>query len=479
MSLRTGIYVRISDDKAEDEAGVGRQEKDCRDLAERLGWSVVKTYPENDTSAFKRKKIQLPDGSFGLRVVRPFFRQMLDDLSAGLLDAIIVYDLDRLARVPRDLEDLIDVVEMYDVQAKSVTGSLDLSSDNGIFMARILVNVANKSSSDTSRRVLRKQRDLAEAGDFAGGGIRSFGYEKDGKTVNEAEALVVQRMAADVLAKKSLSRIASELDTEGVPTVRGGAWNARSVHAVVTKPRNVALRTYQGQVVGPASWPAILDRDVWDAVIVELGTRANTSSNEIKHWLYGVLVCGHCKKRMRSKSTTGKTRVSGYWCPVRYGGCGKSSATAPPLEALVGGLIVQYLSKPDVLSDLAADSSDERTSAARVEAAADERALLELAAMFSDPAEGLTLAEYKAARTPIMARLARNREIAKRSAPSIIRTLVSSDITATWENYGARDRQEIAKIVFPDGIMVNPQDPHTKRRFQPGRFVPINWQPGP
>src|SRR4051812_20291823 len=102
-----GIYVRISDDKAEDAAGVGRQERDCRELAARQGWEVADVYVENDTSAFKRRTVRLPDGSSAQRVVRPAFRQMLEDITAGAVDAVVGYDLDRIARDPRDLEDLI------------------------------------------------------------------------------------------------------------------------------------------------------------------------------------------------------------------------------------------------------------------------------------------------------------------------------------------------------------------------------------
>lgn len=48
---RVGIYVRISKDRKGQELGIRRQEKACRELSERLGWSVLKVSPENDTSA--------------------------------------------------------------------------------------------------------------------------------------------------------------------------------------------------------------------------------------------------------------------------------------------------------------------------------------------------------------------------------------------------------------------------------------------
>jgi thiamine kinase-like enzyme len=39
---RVGIYVHISKDRKGQELGIQRQEKACRELCERLGWSVLK-----------------------------------------------------------------------------------------------------------------------------------------------------------------------------------------------------------------------------------------------------------------------------------------------------------------------------------------------------------------------------------------------------------------------------------------------------
>src|SRR5205823_2309183 len=97
--------------RAEFSKGIGRQEEDGRALAARLGWNVVAVIPEDDTSAFKRRKIKLPDGTTALRTLRPGFRRALEGLAAGEFDGLIADDLDRVARDPRDLEDLIDVVE--------------------------------------------------------------------------------------------------------------------------------------------------------------------------------------------------------------------------------------------------------------------------------------------------------------------------------------------------------------------------------
>ena len=83
----------------------------------------MKWYPENDTTAFKKKRIRMPNGRSVWRVIRPEFREMLEDYEDGKIDGVIFYDIDRLARQPRDLEDLIDLVEYYKRPVETVPGS--------------------------------------------------------------------------------------------------------------------------------------------------------------------------------------------------------------------------------------------------------------------------------------------------------------------------------------------------------------------
>jgi hypothetical protein len=120
---RPGAYLRISAGRFGLEAGVDRQNDDAEDTRRQLRWGpFAKVYRENDTSAFKKRKIVRPDGSIDWVVIRPTFRQLLADLSAGVIDGVIFYDLDRLVRQPRDLEDLIDIIEYVQRPAVGATG---------------------------------------------------------------------------------------------------------------------------------------------------------------------------------------------------------------------------------------------------------------------------------------------------------------------------------------------------------------------
>jgi hypothetical protein len=74
---RAAGYVRISEDPLGLEKGVGRQKEDVEALTQRLGWKLSKINEENDTSAYKKRRIRKPDGRSVWRVLRPESGQML------------------------------------------------------------------------------------------------------------------------------------------------------------------------------------------------------------------------------------------------------------------------------------------------------------------------------------------------------------------------------------------------------------------
>lgn len=321
--------------------GVTRQEKDCRELATALGAEVTQVYRENDTSAFRRRKVTLPDGRTAMRVVRPEFRRALDDLAGGVIDILIVYDIDRLARDPRDLEDLIDVVEETGRSAKAVTGSLDLSTDHGIAMARVQVAIANKSSRDTARRVRRKQRDLAEEGRVGQGGNRPYGYEANRTVVIEEEAAVVREIAARVIAGDSLTSVAAALNRRGVRPVRAAAWDVTAVRQVVVKPHGTGLRVYQGKVIGEGTWRPILDRPTWQAFRDIVAARSRDTPAVRKYLLSGIALCGLCGTgRMGANSDSDGVR---YRCQELA--CGRISRDMRLLDEHVIGRVLGRLAE--------------------------------------------------------------------------------------------------------------------------------------
>ncbi len=97
--VRAAIYARISSDREGEALGVARQEKDCRRLCADRGWVVADVYTDNDISATDRRK------------VRKEHKRLLSDMKAGRVDALAVWDLDRLTRQPAELEDFVKLCD--------------------------------------------------------------------------------------------------------------------------------------------------------------------------------------------------------------------------------------------------------------------------------------------------------------------------------------------------------------------------------
>jgi DNA invertase Pin-like site-specific DNA recombinase len=358
------IYLRLSDFRDDDDGFDGREAR-LRAEAGRLGWAVDRVVVENDVipggngngrsrpaSAFKRRKIVTPSGRTEWRVYRPGFRSVLDDLAAGRTGAMLCEDLDRACRDPRDLEDLVDAVAATGASARSLSGSLTLTSggtDAEITMARIMVAMGNKSSRDTARRVAAKRGDLAGAG-WYGGGRRPFGYRADPDAPKHrktlllvaAEAGEIKAAAGAVLAGTSLKAIARDWRERDLPSVTGAQWAPETVRDALIKPAVAGLAVAAGGLV-PAQWPAILDRETWDALralLTDPGRRTNGgNANEPRYLLSGLARC-HCGGQVK---VNGGKRSPAYVCAERA----HLRRNAAGADRWVAGHITAYLGRDD------------------------------------------------------------------------------------------------------------------------------------
>ncbi|MEU6550748.1 recombinase family protein [Streptomyces sp. NPDC046915] len=348
MVVRLGGYARISLDKDGEELGIERQRHDYRQVAGvRPGWEVARDYIDNDVSAFKRN------------VVRPEFERLLGDLQTGVMDGVIAYDLDRLARQPRDLERLIDVFEdRPKLVFCTVTNDIDLSTSDGRTMARVMVAFASKASADAGRRVARKHRELADAGKN-GGGFPPFGWKADRVTVDPEQAQLITKAHDALLAGTRLSTITTEWQEKGIRTSRntGKPITRVALKGIIMNPRVAGFRAVKGKKhIGPdgkavmGAWEPICTPNKLDAVVavlegVKSQYRANNLSNNHKYLLSGILRCSECGTRMiANMRSSWKEGSRGsrfmYRCPAaKDGGCGKVSRAGEPLDEYILNLI--------------------------------------------------------------------------------------------------------------------------------------------
>jgi site-specific DNA recombinase len=341
--VRAVIYVRISKDALRRGLGVKRQEEDDRAEAARRGWSVTRIYVDNDVSASSGKP-------------RPAYREMLADIRAGRVDAVIVWDLDRLYRRPIELEEFIDLADQHKLLLANVGGDVDLSTPQGRMIARIKGAVARHEVEQMGRRVKRAQLQTAQQGGFHGG-RRPYGYEgavKDehGNIINrdrvgvalvESEAAIIREVCRRLLTGDSLTSITADLNDREIPTADGKRWSMKVVREMVRSPRIAGLRLHQGAVIGTAAWPAIIDRDVWEALRTLLTDprRMPAGQTNVRRYLLSRFAkCGACEEPLR---VSWRKQAPSYCC--KNPTCRKVRCNAAHLERFILKLVFARLAE--------------------------------------------------------------------------------------------------------------------------------------
>jgi site-specific DNA recombinase len=274
---------------------------------------------------------------------------MLADLEAGTVQGIVVYDLDRLARQPADLERIIKTYDCKPLVFATVQGDIDLSTPDGRTMARVMVAFANKAGMDTARRVARQKLEKATNG-VGFSNYRPFGWNEDRLTLNEPEAEILRQAARDVLAGTGLFVICGRLNRQGIKTARGNVWKTHAMRRVLRAPRIAGFAVYQRELLTDSGgnpvrgkWEPILDEATWRAVDNILGNTKSRVERKPGGLLTNIARCGKCGAGMivaRKKGTFY------YLCRgPDSGGCAGTGISGPRLEAQIKDLLFAYLDK--------------------------------------------------------------------------------------------------------------------------------------
>jgi DNA invertase Pin-like site-specific DNA recombinase len=444
--VRAGVYARISSDRAADGLGVGRQMEDCARLAERKGWRVVEQYVDDDVSAWSGKH-------------RPEYARLLADLQTSAINGLLVYDLDRLHRQPRELESFIDLCQGLGLtNVASVSGDIDLTTAEGQFQARILGAVAKKSSDDTSRRIQRKQLEIAAEGRVSGGGSRPYGYGDDKLTLRPAEAAVVAECAKRLLAGEPVRSIAHDLNERSVPTSTGGEWSPSSLRRMLASARIAGQREHKGEIVATAEWPGIISPEDGARIRALLANPERRTNKAARRYLLGgLLVCGHCGERLVARPRTGGKRRYACAKGVGFSGCGKTYINADEVERFVTEAVLHRVDSRDL--QRAMERRQQQAPKAQqwleeVEAA--QKQLDELADAYGQ--REITMSEWKAARKPIDQRAtAARKQLAKVTHGGLLDSYVghSDRLHADWDALDLSQQHAIVAAVI-DSVQVGP-----------------------
>lgn len=226
-STRILGYVRVStDEQAANGYGLQAQENAIMVEAERRGWTVV--------------GIVRDEGVTGKTLDRPGLHEALSRAATGEAEAVVVAKLDRATRSLVGLADLIEWMTSAQVGFVALDLGIDTTTSTGRLVAHVMGSVAQWEREQISSRTKAAATVRREQG-------KRMGRE----SVRETRPDVAERIRRGRTEGATWQRIADGLNTDRVPTVRGGSeWRVSSVQAAAGYVRPPAK-------VGRGSLPTI------------------------------------------------------------------------------------------------------------------------------------------------------------------------------------------------------------------------------
>jgi len=453
--VRAHIYVRISEDRTGQAAGVTRQREDCERRARDRGWTVAAVHTDNDLSATSGRR-------------RPGFEAMLAAVEAGDAEVVVAWSLDRLQRNRRDELRLYEACRERGTILSLVNGTdLDFSTAAGRFVADSLGSVARLEVEMKSDRQRRAAEQAAAAGKRLGG-RRPFGYEQDGVTIREAEAQAVRDGYGALLAGVPLAAIARDWNARGLLTGQGNPWKHDTIRTCLRNPRYAGKRAHRGQIVADAVWPALVPEETWQAARALLDDPSRRSTPRSgKYLLTGIARCGICDAPVHAGGNARRGHRA-YRCS---GSLGHFARLAEPVEDYVSAVAVGILSRPDA-AELLVDHDRPDLEALRAEATTLRSRLDTAAAEFADGA--LTASQLRTITTRLRSRLTEVEAVmADAGRVDTLGPLVSAeDVQATWDALDMARRRAVIDVLMT--VRLHPPGRGT-RTFRP-ETVEIEWK---
>ena len=361
-TYKATAYIRLSytDDRSSESDSVANQRKLIENFVERN--------PDIEVVSYK-----VDDGYSGIIFDRPAFKEMMQDVTNGEINCVIVKDLSRLGREYIETgRYLRRVFPAYGVRFIAITDNIDTAQESsGDDLTVSVKNIMNEAYCRDISVKTRTSLDVKRRnGDFVGA-FTVYGYIKseDNKNLlvpDPYASRVVQNIFQMRLEGSSALRIANELNrlgilsplaykkNHGLPYAKKGYADREDCKwSATTIIRMLQDETYTGTLVQgkqgtsnykikqmeqkpesewiriPDAHEHLITKQDFDLVQRIRGLDTRTSPKQDTVYLFsGVLICGCCGSRMTRKTN----RVNGkeyhyYYCPT-----GKKHGCANPCK---------------------------------------------------------------------------------------------------------------------------------------------------
>ena len=238
--MRPACYLRFSSD-AQRDASIRDQLRNVEAYCTRMGWPTPAVYQDQAIS--------------GARNDRPGYQAMLAAAETGLVDVLLVDDLSRLSRDHIESAQAIRRLKYAGVRVIGVSDGVDTARSGYKLEAGLRGLMGELYLDELAAKTHRGLMGQALDGYSAGGlpyGYRSVhdgqGYKR---AIDEDQARWVRYVFERYAEGATVRQIADELNSQGVPSPRGGTWAHSALYP-------------DSKCVGMLGNPIYAGRQVWN-----------------------------------------------------------------------------------------------------------------------------------------------------------------------------------------------------------------------
>ncbi len=283
---------------------------------------------------------------------RDQFQEMLKDTAKKQFSVIIVWKIDRFGRNREEIAFNKHKCKKNGVKVVYVAENVP-DSPEGVILESVLEGMAEYYSLQLSQNIRRGNLASAEKCQSTGGN-RPLGFLTDPATkkfVIDSETAPTVRKIFDMYAKGSTcAEIITELNAQGLRTLRGGKFTKNSLHTVLNNEKYIGVYTYKDQIRIEGGVPRIIDDETFYKVqeMLKKNRRAPAHTwSRATYLLTDKLFCGHCGSNMVGESGTSKTgaKHNYYICTKRKRerACDKKAVRQEWIEQLVIDAVLNVL----------------------------------------------------------------------------------------------------------------------------------------
>lgn len=362
--MNVAIYIRVSTiQQVKEGYSIEAQKNNLISFAQKQGWHIYSIYADEGISG---KNIE----------DRSEIKRMIADIKQKHIDKVLLYKFDRLTRSSTDTEDIINLLQKYNIETFTLAGGIiDVESANGRFKIRLDGIVAQLEREQTIERIkVALEQKVKEGYTLACNNI-SYGYErKKGEkiqTINEKEAIIVKKIFNMYNNGKTLTEIAKTLNSLKVPTKNYGKvknntkitsiWQAKSIKNILTNETYIGKVRYglnkANKLIIDGKHKPIIDINTFNKAkerIAKNKVLKRTNWPKETNYFCRILACGICGKRLTTTKTIKTSKegfaslFTGYKCPNKE----KNLCSLPSISHLkIEKMFVDYINNIEDLID--------------------------------------------------------------------------------------------------------------------------------